>query len=425
MLSDAIKDESVMRRVIRRGVSEIIVESEFVERLHAGVPLRLKMGFDPSATDIHMGHAVGLRKLRQLQDLGHKVVLIVGDWTAQIGDPSGRSATRPMLTAEQVRENAATYMAQFFKIVDRDRTETRWQSEWFGDFSLTDVIGLTSRFTVAQFLARDDFATRFKANQPIAITELLYPLLQAYDSVAIESDVEFGGTDQMFNLLVGRDLQGMVGQTPQQCFLMPLLPGTDGVQKMSKSLGNYIGIDEPANEIYGKTMSLPDEQIVPYSEYLTDIDDDEIGEMRDALDGGSVNPMELKKRLARELVAQFHDRDAALEAERNFERTVQGGQRPDDIKEVWLSRNSIRQSDAPIQVGEGELLAYLDRLSVQLGLASSVSEGRRLSEQDAFTVDGNRPVIFEPGTRRRLTTVKDGSVIRRGSRAYRRLRFEE
>ena len=400
MLSDAIKDESVMRRVLKRGVSDIIVESEFVERLRGDTPLRLKMGFDPSATDIHMGHAVGLRKLRQLQDLGHKVVLIVGDWTAQIGDPSGRSATRPMLTAEQVRENAATYMAQFFKIVDRDRTETRWQSEWFGDFSLTDVIGLTSRFTVAQFLARDDFKTRFDANQPIAITELLYPLLQAYDSVAIESDVEFGGTDQMFNLLVGRDLQGMVGQTPQQCFLMPLLPGTDGVQKMSKSLGNYIGIDEPANEIYGKTMSLPDDQIMPYSEYLTDIAEDEIDEMRDALAGGSVNPMELKKRLARELVAQFHDADAALESERHFERTVQGGGVPDDMPEYALP--------AP------DALAgmRLSRLLVDAGLAGSAGEARRLISQGAVQIDGER--VSEDSA----AGVSSGAVLRAGRRRY-------
>ena len=433
MLSDAIKDEGVMRRVLKRGVSEIIVESEFVERLQGGAPLRLKMGFDPSATDIHMGHAVGLRKLRQLQDLGHKVVLIVGDWTAQIGDPSGRSATRPMLTAEQVRENAATYMAQFFKIVDRDRTETRWQSEWFGDFSLTDVIGLTSRFTVAQFLARDDFANRFKANQPIAITELLYPLLQAYDSVAIESDVEFGGTDQMFNLLVGRDLQGMVGQTPQQCFLMPLLPGTDGVQKMSKSLGNYIGIDEPPGEIYGKTMSLPDEQIVPYSEYLTDIADDEVDEMRRAIADGSENPMELKKRLARELVAQFHDADAAREAEGHFERTVQGGERPDEIEEVWLNRRDFRQPNIPIKVGERELLVDLAHLLTLMGMASSISEGRRLSEQRAIRVDGETDVrvdglhtaIPEPYTRRPLAVVKDGSIVQRGSRLYKRLRLRD
>ena len=403
MLSDAIKDESVMRRVLKRGVSEIIVESEFVERLQGDTPLRLKMGFDPSATDIHLGHAVGLRKLRQLQDLGHKVVLIVGDWTAQIGDPSGRSATRPMLTAEQVRENAATYMAQFFKIVDRDRTETRWQSEWFGDFSLTDVIGLTSRFTVAQFLARDDFANRFKANQPIAITELLYPLLQAYDSVAIESDVEFGGTDQMFNLLVGRDLQGMVGQTPQQCFLMPLLPGTDGVQKMSKSLGNYIGIDEPASEIYGKTMSLPDEQIVPYSEYLTDIDEDDIDEMRQSLGVGSVNPMELKKRLARELVAQFHDADAAREAEGHFERTVQGGGLPEDMPEYALPA--------------AETLAgmRLSRLLVDAGLATSAGEARRLISQGAVQIDGER--VGEDSA----AGITAGSVLRAGRRRYVRM----
>lgn len=399
-MAEAINDEGVMRRVLKRGVHDIIVESEFVERLQGGRPLRLKMGFDPSATDIHLGHAVGLRKLRQLQDLGHKVVLIVGDWTAQIGDPSGRSATRPMLTAEQVRENAATYMAQFFKIVDRDRTETRWQSEWFGEFSLTDVIGLTSRFTVAQFLARDDFANRFKANQPIAITELLYPLLQAYDSVAIESDVEFGGTDQMFNLLVGRDLQGMVGQTPQQCFLMPLLPGTDGVQKMSKSLGNYIGIDEPPDEIYGKTMSLPDDQILPYSEYLTDIAEDEISEMRTALDAGSVNPMELKKRLARELVAQFHDADAATNAEHNFERTVQGGQMPDDMPEFALPTPDALAG------------MRLSRLLVDAGLANSAGEARRLISQGAVQIDGER---VSEDTASVLTV---GSVLRVGRRRY-------
>ena len=250
-------DEKTRHRLLRRGVAEIIVESEFIDLLDSGRPLRLKMGFDPSAPDIHVGHAVGLRKLRQLQELGHKVVLIVGDWTAQIGDPSGRSQTRPMLTAEEVLENAESYLAQFFKIVDRAKTELRWQSEWFGPFTLTDVIQLTSRFTVAQFLAREDFAKRYKANQPIAITEMLYPLLQAYDSIAIESDVEFGGTDQKFNLLVGRDLQEMMGQRPQQCFLVPMLPGTDGVQKMSKSLGNYIGIDEPPNEIFGKTCRCP------------------------------------------------------------------------------------------------------------------------------------------------------------------------
>ena len=286
-------------KLLRRGVARIIPEDEFVERLEEGNPLRLKMGFDPSAPDIHLGHAVGLRKLRQLQELGHTVVIIVGDWTAQIGDPSGRSATRPMLTHAQVVQNAETYLAQFFKIVDRDRAEVRWQSDWFGPFSLADVIRLTSKFTVAQFLQRDDFANRFSQNHPIAITELLYPLLQAYDSVAIESDVEFGGTDQMFNLLVGRDLQGMEGQRPQQCFLMPMLPGTDGVQKMSKSLGNYIGIDEPPNDIYGKTMSLPDALMPTYFEYLTDAPESELDEIRRVVETGIVQPHGLEEAAGR------------------------------------------------------------------------------------------------------------------------------
>ena len=218
-------DEVVLHRVLRRGVVEIIVEDEFVRLLQEGEPLRLKMGFDPSRPDIHLGHVIGLRKLRQLQELGHKVVLIVGDWTAQIGDPSGESTTRPMLTHDQVMANAQSYLEQFFRVVDEDRTETVLQSEWFGKFTLATVLDLTRRFTLAQFLERDDFARRYKANRPIAITEFLYPLLQAYDSVAIRSDVEFGGTDQKFNLLVGRQLQSMMGQKPQQCFIMPLLGG--------------------------------------------------------------------------------------------------------------------------------------------------------------------------------------------------------
>ena len=243
-------------RVVKRGVSNIIVHEEFIRLLQSGQSLRLKMGFDPSRPDIHLGHVVGLRKLRQLQDLGHQVILIVGDWTAQIGDPSGRSATRPMLTHQEVTANAESYLRQFFKVVDPSRAQVVWQSEWFGKFSLADVIGLTGRFTVAQFLERDDFAKRFGEHRPIALTELLYPLLQAYDSVAIQSDVEFGGTDQMFNLLVGRELQGMLGQRPQQCFLMPLLVGTDGAQKMSKSLDNYVSVDEPPEDMYGKLMSM-------------------------------------------------------------------------------------------------------------------------------------------------------------------------
>ena len=316
--------------IFNRGVTEVIRREELEQLLDAGKPLRLKMGFDPSRSDIHLGHTVGLRKLRQFQELGHRVILIVGDWTAQIGDPSGQSATRQMLSAETVRENAQTYMDQFFKVVDRDRTDVRWQSEWFGNFSLAEVIKLTSRFTVAQILAREDFSNRFKANRPIAITELLYPLLQAYDSTEIEADVEFGGTDQKFNLLLGRELQSMVGQRPQQCLLVPILVGTDGVQRMSKSLDNYIGVAESPKETYFKVMRLNDDLIPNYLELVTDIPDNDISEVKEAMASRSVNPIEIKKRLARDIVAQFHSTEAASSAETEFEphRPAQRGRRP-------------------------------------------------------------------------------------------------
>ena len=254
------KNITTTKNFLERGVAEVIVKKEFLQLLEDKnkAPLRLKMGFDPSAPDLHLGHAVGLRKLRQLQNMGHKVIVIVGDWTAQIGDPSGRSATRPMLTEEQVKNNAETYLSQFFKIVNEDQTEVRLQSDWFGKFTLADVIKLTSKFTVAQFLARDDFSKRFSENQPIAITELLYPLLQAYDSVEINSDIEFGGTDQKFNLLVGRELQGMMGYKQQQCLLVPILPGTDVIKKMSKSLNNHIALSETPTEMFKKIMRIPD-----------------------------------------------------------------------------------------------------------------------------------------------------------------------
>jgi tyrosyl-tRNA synthetase len=402
-------------RLLRRGVAEIIVESEFIELLKTGKPLRLKMGFDPSAPDLHLGHAVGLRKLRQLQELGHKVVVIVGDWTAQIGDPSGQSATRPMLTAEQVLENAESYMAQFFRIVDRDKTELRMQSDWFGPFTLTDVIRLTGRFTVAQFLAREDFAKRFKANQPIAITELLYPLLQAHDSVAVESDVEFGGTDQKFNLLVGRDLQRMTGQRPQQCFLMALLVGTDGVRKMSKSLNNYIALDETPNEMYGKVMSLPDVSaavdptgeaggeegrrytVIDYFDYLTDVPDRDLEEMRHAMDGGTVNPMGLKKRLAHDLVTQFHGAADARDAEGYFERTVQRKEVPDDIQTYALPDALADKRISDVILGAG--------------LAKSSADARRLINQGAVRV--NEQAI---STNAGAVTLKPGDIVRVGRR---------
>jgi len=358
--------------LLRRGVAEIIVEDELRGLLRSGKKLRLKEGFDPSFPDIHLGHMVSLRKLRQFQELGHQVVLIVADWTARIGDPSGASATRPMLTEAQVRANAQTYMEQFFKIVDKAKTEVRWQSEWFDKFTLTEVLQLTSKFTVAQFLAREDFNARYSDGRPIALIEFMYPLLQAYDSVAIEADVEFGGTDQKFNFLVGRELQSMMGQPPQQCFMTPLLVGTDGSQKMSKSLGNYIGVAEPPDSIYGKTMSIRDDLIIQYFELVTDVPDAELAEFRQALADNAVNPMELKKRLARELVTQLYDKRSADDAQRNFERIHQKGEIPEDI-ELGTKSGSILQD-------------YL----VANRLAKSKSEARRLIEQGAVYINGKK-----------------------------------
>jgi tyrosyl-tRNA synthetase len=378
--------------------------------LKSGRPLRLKMGFDPSRPDIHLGHVVGLRKLRQLQELGHQVILIVGDWTAQIGDPSGRSATRSMLTHEEVVANAESYLRQFFKVVDRERTRVEWQSQWYGQFSLADVLRLTSKFTLAQLLERDDFAQRFKEHHPIAITELLYPLLQAYDSVVIDSDVEFGGSDQMFNLLVGRELQEMMGQRPQQCFLMPILVGTDGVQKMSKSLGNYVGVEEEPHDMYGKLMSLPDELIVPYFEYLTDTPDAELGEMsRTMAVDPAFNPMELKKRLAREITAAFHDRPTALEAQENFERVVQRRDLPQDIPEFQLGPPKDDQDRS------------LSRLLVEASLASSNGEAKRLINQRAVQLIRPSEPALTLNADAAGAGLQPGDVIKVGRRRFVRL----
>ncbi|GAI67043.1 unnamed protein product, partial [marine sediment metagenome] len=335
--------------LLKRGVAEIIIEDDMMELLRSGKKLRLKEGFDPSSPDIHLGHMVALRKLRQFQELGHQVVLIVGDWTAQIGDPSGVSVTRPMLSKEQVQANAETYMKQFFKVVDKGRTEVRWQGEWFGKFTLSDVIQLTSKFTIAQLLAREDFSNRYSTGQPITIAELLYPLLQAYDSVAIQADIEFGGTDQKFNLLVGRELQSILGQPPQQIFLVPILAGTDGSQKMSKSLGNYIGVAEPPNEIYGKVMSIPDSLIIQYFELVTDVPDGELEEFRQGLKDETTNPMTLKKRLAREIVTQLYNQRAASEAEEHFVRVFQKREVPEEIPEYRISFKQLTSKRA----GEG------------------------------------------------------------------------
>ena len=400
--------EQDIDHVLRRGVAEVIVEEELKELLRSGKKLRLKEGFDPSFPDIHLGHMVALRKLRQFQELGHQEVLIVGDWTAQIGDPSGVSVTRPMLSLEQVQANAETYMKQFFKVVDRGRTEVRWQSEWFGKFTLADVIQLTSKFTVAQVMARDDFSERYKVGRPIAITELLYPLLQAYDSVVVQADVEFGGTDQKFNLLMGRELQSMEGQRPQQVFMVPILVGTDGSQKMSKSLGNYIGVDEPPDEIYGKAMSIPDDLILQYFELLTGVPDKELEEFKQALSHDSVNPMTLKMRLATELVTQLHDREAANEAEEHFVRVFQKRELPKELDELRISFKDL----APQQM---EVTGIdISKLLVVIGWAKSRSEANRLIAQGAVSIDGMK--ISSD-----VAHIKIGSIIKVGKRRFARV----
>ena len=406
-------DPVAVEKITTRGVSEIISLDEFVKMLQGSTPLRLKMGFDPSRPDIHLGHVVGLRKLRQLQELGHQVILIVGDWTAQIGDPSGQSATRPLLTHQDVVANAESYLRQFFKVVDRDRTQVVWQSEWFGKFTLANVIELTSKFTVAQFLERDDFAHRFKEHKPIAITELLYPLLQAYDSVAMRSDVEFGGTDQKFNLLVGRDLQAIMGQTPQQCFLMPILVGTDGVMKMSKSLDNYVAVEEPPNEMYGKLMSLPDDLILPYFEYLTDIPEDGLSAMASDLSSTTVNPMVSKKQLAWQITEQFHNREAANGAQAHFEQVVQGRGLPEEMREVALAQLTTGS-------GDGEPSRW-SRILVELELADTTSEAKRLLNQKAVEIikQSGESVTLESDTL--ATDSGPGDVIRVGKRRFVRL----
>ena len=391
-------DNEIIEKITKRGVKEIISETEFVNLLQSGKKLRLKMGFDPSRADIHLGHVVGLRKLKQLQDLGHEVILIVGDWTAQIGDPSGQSVTRPMLTHDDVIANAQSYMDQFFRVVDKNQTQVVWQSEWFGKFSLADVIELTSKFTVAQFLERDDFALRFKEHKPIAITEFLYPLLQAYDSVAIESDVEFGGTDQMFNLLVGRTLQQIKGMRPQQCFMMPILVGTDGINKMSKSLDNYISLDDTSNDMYGKVMSLPDSCIMTYFELLTDVPTTELHAIEREL---SANAMNAKKLLAHTITETFFDSQIAGESQQNFENVVQNRGIPDDIPEFPLAKTPS-----------------LNSVLLESGSVSSNSELKRLYKQNAVQM------ISIKGETSSLTNdvdtmnIESGTVIKVGKRRY-------
>ncbi|MDP9180469.1 MAG: tyrosine--tRNA ligase [Chloroflexota bacterium] len=407
-----VPTEAELDWVTRRAVAEIIPYDDFVRALQSGRSLRLKMGFDPSAPDLTLGHAVGLRKLRQLQDLGHHVVIIVGDWTARIGDPSGQSKTRPMLTEEQVKANAETYLKQFFRIVDREMTEVRWQSEWFNDFTLANVVRLAAKFTVAQMLERADFAERFATQKPISIHELLYPLLQAYDSVAVKADVELGGTDQKFNLMVGRELQPDFEQRPQIVYTVPLLVGTDGEIKMSKSLGNYVAVEDPPNEMYGKLMSVPDKLIADYIELLTDVPDDEVAEIRESIEKRTANPRDAKMRMAREIVAQFHNEEASRTAEDTFVRTFSKRELPDDVALVDLRSFGPDIVIAADGVPKSKrVMVKMRPLLVALGLAPSTSQALRLIDEGAVEVNGEK--VTSP-----MWHLSDGDVIRVGKHRF-------
>lgn len=365
---------------IRRGIAEIIREEDLARKIEKShltrKPLRVKLGCDPSRPDLHLGHSVVLRKLRQFQDLGHHAILIVGDFTGMIGDPSGRSKTRPPLTLEETRKNGQSYFEQATQILSTKKIQMVYNSDWLGKMSFADVISLGAKYTVARMLERDDFERRYKAGEPISIHELLYPLAQAMDSVAVEADVELGGTDQKFNLLVGRDIQREYGLDPQVILTMPILPGTDGVEKMSKSLDNYIGISESPQQMYGKTLSIPDTLIYDYMLLATRMPPAELAEVRHQLEAGSVNPRDLKRRLARELVTLYHGADAAGEAEEEFDRIFIRKDIPEDIP------------DAPFQTG-GEPVPIL-RLLTETGMASSNGEARRLIEQGGVSIDGRR-----------------------------------
>ena len=368
----ALHDDLVQ---IKRGAEEILVEAELVERLGSGRSLRVKAGFDPTAPDLHIGHTVLINKLRQFQELGHEVLFLIGDFTGMIGDPTGKNVTRKPLTREAVLENAATYEHQIFKILDPEKTTVMFNSQWMGEMSAADLIHVAAKHTVARMLERDDFNKRYTSNQPIAIHEFLYPLIQGYDSVAMKADVELGGTDQKFNLLVGRELQKHYGQKPQVILTMPILEGLDGVQKMSKSLNNYIGINEPPDEMFGKLMSISDDLMWRWFELLSFRPLGEIEQLKQDVRQGA-NPRDIKFQLGQELVARFHDQVAAVAAQANFIARFQKGALPDDMPEFTLPGN-----------GDGLGIASLLKAA---NLTGSTSEAFRMIKQGAVRIDGDR-----------------------------------
>ncbi|MGH2375235.1 MAG: tyrosine--tRNA ligase [bacterium] len=405
-MSEFLPPEVQLER-LRRGAVEIISAEDLLAKLREGRPLRVKLGVDPSSPDLHIGHAIVLRKMRQFQDLGHEVVLVIGDFTAMIGDPTGKKLARPMLTPDEVERNAATYRRQYSLILDPAHTRVVFNSQWLGALSFAEVIRLAARTTVARILERDDFSTRLRGGIPIHLHELLYPLCQAYDSVAIEADVELGGTDQKFNNLMGRELQREMGQPPQVVVLTPLLTGLDGVEKMSKSLGNAIGITEPQNEMFGKVMSITDALMPDYFEYATDLPLEVVQGIRRSLQEGVLHPMTAKRRLASAIVEQWHSPQAALEAEKAFDRVFIDKDLPAEIPDAVVPAD-----EAP----GGKM--RLVRLLVIAGLAESNGEARRLISQGGVTVDGSK--IHDKDA---AVAVRDGLVIRAGRRRFARIRM--
>ena len=388
--------------LIKRGADELLIEAELVEKLKTGRSLRVKAGFDPTAPDLHLGHTVLINKLRHFQDLGHQVLFLIGDFTGMIGDPSGKNTTRPPLTREQVLDNARTYQEQVFKILDPAKTEVCFNSSWMEALGASGMIRLAARHTVARMLERDDFSKRYAAQQPIAIHEFLYPLCQGYDSVAMKADIELGGTDQRFNLLVGRELQKHYGQAPQCVLTMPLLEGLDGVQKMSKSLGNYIGIYEPPSEIFGKVMSISDDLMWRYYDLLSFLPASEISALRRSIDEGK-NPRDVKVQLAQELVARFHGSSASVAAREDFESRFQRNGIPDEMPEVAL----LGGEDG---VGIAAVLK-------QSGLTASTSEALRMIDQGGVRLNGER--VSDKGL---VLRAGDGGVVQVGKRKFARVK---
>jgi len=389
-------------RIIKRGTEEIISEEELIKKIEKSRkekrPLRVKQGFDPNAPDIHLGHTVGLRKMRQFQDLGHDIYFLIGDFTGMIGDPSGKSITRKQLTEEEVKKNAETYKKQVFKILNPEKTKVVFNSHWLGKLSFSEVLKVCSKYTVARMLERDDFSNRYKEGKPIGIHEFLYPLMQGYDSVAMQADIELGGTDQKFNLLVGRDIQREYNQEPQVIITLPLLEGTDGVEKMSKSLNNYIGINESPQEMYGKVMSVPDNLMIRYFELVTDVPLDEIDEIKTGLENNNLHPRDVKKRLAREIVTLYHGQSAAITAEEEFEKVFKDKLFPEEMKELILKKKDLK---------EGNI--WLVKLIVLSGVVDSKSEARRLVEQGGVKINGEK--ISDPNFD---FTVKEGTILKIG-----------